>query len=176
MVVVTRGNPEPPLKNAYPIKIFLAGGISGCHDWQSNVIMLLERDISEEPVLVYNPRMKEFRNSRTEAERQIRWEYERLEAMDIFTMYFAASETSVGPICLYELGRYICRMQARFPADWQRRIVIDVEAGYSRELDVLEHVFWATGGQVCVNTRANENSHAEKIKWAVHWLTETNEN
>lgn len=40
-------------------------------------------------------------------------------------MYFCESE-SVQPICMYELGRNLIRMQQRFP-DFYNRIIIGVE-------------------------------------------------
>jgi hypothetical protein len=150
-----------------PVKVFLAGGITGCENWQKTVIDILEKDLPDD-VLIYNPRREEFdTESRISARAQIEWEFRHLEEMDIFTMFFAASNTSVGPICLYELGRYIPRMQMRFPTDWQNRIVIGIEAGYSRQLDVIEQVDLATGLQVCPVFNFTPEMHAERIKQAV---------
>lgn len=170
MNVVTSG--KSVVEYGDPIRIFLAGGITDCVDWQSTVVSLFESDkyFNDKNVILYNPRRANWdmsMNSKSTTRKQIQWEFERLEKMDIFSMFFAASETSVGPICLYELGRYVCRMQARFPTDWQLRIVVDIENGYLWENDVSEQLYWATGGQIWANTRATEYSHAEKIKWAV---------
>lgn len=170
MQVVTSG--KMGVEYGDPIRVFLAGGITDCADWQSTVVSSFEadKDFKDKNIILYNPRRENWNmsmNSKTEAQRQIEWEFKRLEKMDIFSMYFAASQTSVGPICLYELGRYVCRMQMRFPQDWQLRIIVDIESGYLRENDVLEQLYWATGGQICANTRATEYSHADKIKWAV---------
>ena len=58
-----------------------------------------------------------------------------LEQCDIFSMYFCAGESDQ-PICMYELGRNICRMQMRFPMNWDVRFVVTVEEGYKRAKDV----------------------------------------
>ena len=175
MNVVTSG--KSVVEYGDPIRIFLAGGITDCADWQSTVVSSFEadKDFKDKNIILYNPRRENWNmsmNSKAEAQRQIEWEFKRLEKMDIFSMYFAASQTSVGPICLYELGRYVCRMQMRFPQDWQLRIVVDIENGYLRENDVIEQLYWATRGQVCANTRVSEYTHAARIKKAVKRLEE----
>lgn len=153
-----------------PVKVFLAGGITGCANWQKTVIDILEKDLPDD-VLIYNPRREEFGiKSSFSAREQINWEFRHLEEMDIFTMFFAASDTSVGPICLYELGRYIPRMQMRFPTDWQNRIIVGIEDGYSRQLDVIEQVDLATGFQVCPVYNLTSKMHAERIKQAARGM------
>ena len=93
--------------------------------------------ISEfEDITIFNPRQEHFNVSDKSASyKQISWEFERLEQMDIFSMYFC-NDDSDQPICLYELGRNIIRMQNRFPSDWEKRIIISVEDGYKRKEDV----------------------------------------
>ena len=155
-----------------PVKIFLAGGIAGCENWQSKTASILEKELPDH-VLIYNPRREKFDlNSRFAAAEQIAWEFRYLEEMDIFTMFFAASDTSVGPICLYELGRYICRMQMRFPMDWQHRIIIDIEEGYLRKQDVIQQVDLATGLQVTPIHHSTPEMHAERIKYCAKWFAQ----
>ena len=45
-------------KTSFPYKksLFLAGGITGCPDWQKEMIHLL----NDEPILIYSPRRKNF--------------------------------------------------------------------------------------------------------------------
>lgn len=122
------------LKN---IKLFLAGGITNCDDWQSKVIDELNA-FSLDDLMIFNPRRKYFDSSdKNASQKQIEWEFKYLNSMDIFTMYFANSENSVQPICLYELGRHLERMIHRFPGDWKDRIIIGIEDGYSRTQDVI---------------------------------------
>ena len=145
------------------IKIFLAGGITGCRNWQDDCLKELDYICHNKNVWVYNPRRQFFNlsdpNAATE---QIAWEFKHLEEMDIFSMYFCASETSVGPICLYELGRYLCRMQMRFPKDWMERTVISIEDGYSRLRDVCMQLELAAP-KLGVLYRASPSRHAERI-------------
>ena len=126
--------------------IFLAGGITNCKDWQKIVIEKME----DYDVVLYNPRRENFDITNPSAtEDQIKWEFDCLENCDIFTMYFCRSESDQ-PICMYELGRNIVRMQQRFPEDWFKRIIITIESGYSRESDVINQVKLATNGRVVV--------------------------
>ena len=147
--------------------VFLAGGITKCEDWQSKVIERLE----PYGITVFNPRRKNFDiSNKTEELKQIVWEFRRLEEMDIFSMYFCNSESDQ-PICMYELGRYICRMQERFPNDWEDRIVISVEEGYSRADDVFVQTKLAGLSLTNVNAGASPNSHAYRILQALDKIT-----
>lgn len=124
------------------ITLFLAGGISQCEDWQSEVIKTLQTiESTTMPALknlvIFNPRRSTFDiNNKNETVKQIHWEFDRLEHVDLFTMFFANSP-SPQPICFYELGRNIVRMQQRFPDEFDTRIFIGVQDGFSRKDDVL---------------------------------------
>lgn len=123
----------PSIEKPKYISLFLAGGITNCKEWQKVVI----RELESENVSIFNPRQEYFDITDNSASyKQILWEYERLEQMDIFSMYFC-NDNSDQPICMYELGRNIVRMQNRFPSDWQKRIIISVEDGYKRKQDVI---------------------------------------
>ena len=144
-------------------KIFLAGGITGCRNWQDRCLRYVDENLYEENIWVYNPRREHFDvNNPLSATEQIAWEFKHLEEMDIFSMYFCASETSVGPICLYELGRYLCRMQMRFPDSWIKRIAISVESEYSRRSDVLTQLNLAAPNLYVPFVSCPEE-HAEQI-------------
>ena len=152
------------------ILVFLAGGITSCSDWQSNVIHTLqELDASPESgsldnLVLFNPRRENFPiNDLSAALTQISWEFQQLEQADILSMYFANS-SSDQPICMYELGRNIARMQMRFPTDWMHRIVVSVQQGYRRESDVRIQMMLATDGAVApVGYEQGENFHAHRI-------------
>lgn len=152
--VITAPNSEKPIF----ISLFLAGGITNCKDWQNEVI----KELVYDDVSIFNPRQEHFDvSNKRSSYKQIAWEYERLEQMDIFTMYFCNSDSDQ-PICMYELGRNIVRMQNRFPNSWQERIVISVEDGYRRKEDVIIQV------QLCaplitVDCRATTKDHAQRI-------------
>lgn len=147
--------------------VFLAGGITNCPDWQKDVIEYLESLTSESEYLenltfaesdnldnlvVLNPRRENFPiNDPSAANKQIEWEFDALEKADIFSMYFCSGKSDQ-PICMYELGRNILRMQMKYPSDWEHRIIISVEEGYSRKTDVLIQTKLATDNKIKVNT------------------------
>ena len=143
--------------------VFLAGEITNCKEWQKAVIEELEfEDIS-----IFNPRQEHFDVSDKSASyKQILWEFERLEKIDIFSMYYC-NDNSDQPICMYELGRNIVRMQNRFPSDWDKRIIISVEDGYRRKADVLIQTELATQNKVFVDDNATPDLHAQYIKKAI---------
>ena len=119
--------PEKYERKSGDITVFLAGGITNCHNWQEEILKYLDTDFTPEitsKLVIFNPRRKNFHiNDPNATEQQITWEFNRLEEADIFSMYFCAGESDQ-PICMYELGRYISEMQKRFPIDWKDRIII----------------------------------------------------
>lgn len=143
--------------------VFLAGGITNCKEWQKAVIKELEFD----DVTLFNPRQEHFDISDKNASyKQILWEFERLSKMDVFSMYFC-NDNSDQPICMYELGRNIVRIQNRFPSDWEKRIIISVEDGYRRATDVLIQTELATENKIFIDDTATPDLHAQYIKRAV---------
>lgn len=140
--------PEMYEKKENDILCFLAGGITNCKEWQSDVIneikrldeesLWLKKSIAHDYTLVlFNPRRENFSvENENDITEQIEWEFYNLERADIFSMYFCGGE-SVQPICLYELGRNFVRMQQRFPNNYLDRISISIEADYKRLKDVM---------------------------------------
>lgn len=120
---------------------FLAGGITNCPDWQDEVISNLKAYDAKFPgtldrLVILNPRRKNFPIDDPNASlEQITWEFNQLQQMDIFSMYFTAGPSDQ-PICLYELGRNIKRMQDVFNEDFDKRIIISCDPGYKRAADV----------------------------------------
>lgn len=160
MRVITAPETYEPSRTDF--KVFLAGGITKCPDWQAEVIKQLGEHEYKNLVL-FNPRRDNFPiGDAAQAAAQIAWEYEMLEQCDIFSMYFCASESDQ-PICMYELGRNIVRMQMRFPIDWEKRIVIDIEDGYRRKKDVIYQTFMATGSSAFIDSNSNPQDHASNI-------------
>lgn len=154
------------VKAQFETKIFLAGGISKCPDWQSQVL----DGFKGLDITVFNPRRLEFDLSDHEASRkQIIWEFNRLEEANFFTMYFCNSESDQ-PICMYELGRNIIRFQNRFPLDWPNRIIVSVEEGYKRSNDVFIQTSLAAKGIFMHGFRVTPKSHAESIKQAIEYV------
>ena len=155
MIVVTA--PHLYIPRHDEITVFLAGGISGCRDWQKETIEHLYRFVGRDDnqVVVYNPRQENFDVSdQSAAADQITWEYQYLNQVDIFSMYFVGGD-QIQPICMYELGRYTK------PYDDPQ--VISVETDYVRKNDVIIQVALATRGLTTVNATATPYYHAKHI-------------
>lgn len=82
-------------------RLFLAGGITECPDWQAEICEMLE----DTALVLLNPRRPEFPiGDPACAEAQIRWEYMHLRMADAISFWFPAE--SLCPIVLYELGAW----------------------------------------------------------------------
>lgn len=112
--------------NLEPFKyesIFIAGGIVGCPDWQSEIVEKLKNYIG---LTLVNPRRKEFPiNDPKAAPQQIYWEYLMLREVDMILFWFP--KETVCPIALYELGTW---------STSNKRIFVGVHPDYKRRLDV----------------------------------------
>lgn len=170
MKVITA--PEKYTLKEGEVSVFLAGGITNCPNWQKEIIGYLRGFHHSNKLVVFNPRRENFPiHDSSAVYEQIHWEFQALEKMDIFSMYFCSGE-SVQPICLYELGRNLVRMQMRYPIDWKDRIVISVEDGYKRKQDVFIQTQLACDN-LLVNHQINSiltHYHAEFIMKACNKL------
>ncbi len=82
--------------------LFLAGGISNCPDWQSEIIKLMR----EYSITVLNPRRDSFDISDpTATDFQIAWEHRHLHLAEAISFWFP-KETEC-PITLFELGYWL---------------------------------------------------------------------
>jgi hypothetical protein len=108
--------------------LFLAGGITGCPDWQRQMVELLRQqdNILPPSFTVFNPRRENFPiDDPSAAHAQIEWEYEHLRIAEAVSFWFP--KETLCPIVLYELGSW---SMVRKP------IFVGVEPGYKREQDV----------------------------------------
>lgn len=146
--------------------VFLAGGITNCKEWQKAVI----RELEFEDISFFNPRQEHFDVSDKNASyNQILWEFERLEKMDIFSMYYC-NDNSDQPICMYELGRNISEIKKNYSKTWEHRIIISVEKGYKREQDVFIQTRLATNSIIKPFSWATPVFHAMAIVNNYDWL------
>lgn len=164
--------PDDNSGSNYKTNVFLAGGITYCPDWQQKVIdqLLKERCLSDTYVTIFNPRREEWKwdinSGEEESIKQIEWEAKRFKKSNIFSFYFCNS-ISPQPITLFELGRYATMAKNDFDYSWKNRIIVSVEKGYSRELDV-ETQCRLMG--IKVFTNATPESHAQAIAKAINDL------
>ena len=102
--------------------VFLAGGITDCPDWQSDVVKMLEKDT----ITIVNPRRKDFPiGDPKAAPYQIYWEYLMLREVDLISFWFP--KETICPIVLYELGAWSMS---------DKQIIVGIDHGYVRRQDV----------------------------------------
>lgn len=103
--------------------LFLAGGITGCPDWQSELAELLR----ESSLTVFNPRRANFPiHDQNAALGQITWEHRALRRADAVAFWFPCE--TLCPIVLYELGAWSMT---------DKPIFVGVHPRYERKQDVL---------------------------------------
>jgi hypothetical protein len=110
--------------------LYLAGGITGCPDWQQEIVHLLAKT----NLVLLNPRRKQFPiDDPTTAESQIRWEYNHLRVADEILFWFPYE--TLCPIALYELGAWSMTdvpMYVGVHPDYQRRLDIELQTKLTR--------------------------------------------
>jgi hypothetical protein len=111
-------NPQP-----FEQSLFLAGGISNCPDWQTELTSMLEHT----NWLIINPRRKDFDVANPNmTEEQILWEHRHLRLASAIAFWFPPQ--TLCPITLYELGTWSMTSKPLF---------IGVDPRYQRRLDVM---------------------------------------
>ena len=114
----------PNYEKTIGIKLFIAGGISNCINWQIEFCDRINNDKRiKNDIIVFNPRCKEMPEDEYA---QTLWEFERLRKSDIISFWF--SEGSVNPITLFEYGRYITS---------NKQIIIGCDPNYTRKSAVM---------------------------------------
>lgn len=110
--------------------IFLAGGITDCPDWQSDMV----EKLSQTTLTLINPRRKNFPiHDPNAAEFQIKWERDHLVKADAILFWFP-SET-LCPIVLYELGAWSMTTKPIFVGidpKYQRRQDVEIQTSLVR--------------------------------------------
>jgi len=104
------------------LSLFIAGGITGCEDWQEQFVRMLKDD----KIVLLNPRRKSFpENVPNISEQQIKWEYVHLRRADAVSFWF--TKETLCPITLFELGRQLM---------YDKPIFIGIHPDYKRKEDV----------------------------------------
>lgn len=108
------GDPRPT--------VFLAGGITGCRDWQADTPPLLP-----DGTVAFNPRRPDWPIDDPAASAgQIAWEFDHLHRADAILVWF--SHETIQPITLFELAAH---------AYTGRRIAVGADPRYPRRTDVV---------------------------------------
>jgi Nucleoside 2-deoxyribosyltransferase like len=104
--------------------VFLAGGITGCPDWQQAAVSLL----AGVDATVMNPRRPtRIAGASDIAAEQVAWECRYLSRADVVLFWFPPGP-AIQPIALYELGKI---------AAGTKPIAVGADPGYCRRLDVV---------------------------------------
>jgi hypothetical protein len=102
--------------------LFLAGGITGCADWQAELINLLK----DTDLVLLNPRRKHYPVGKVDLdEEQIKWEFEHFKKASAVSFWFPPE--TVCPITLYELGKQ---------SALGKPIFVGVHPNYTRKKDI----------------------------------------
>ena len=109
--------------------LFLAGGITECPDWQSELVEILKN----ENITLLNPRRRNFPNTPDASEKQIIWEHEHLRKATAISFWFP--KETLCPITLYELGTWSMTDKPLFIGvnpDYQRRRDVEIQTKLAR--------------------------------------------
>lgn len=102
--------------------IFIAGGITGCENWQNKLVDSLKY----EKIIIYNPRRNGMqKRDKDIKEEQITWEYNHLRKADAISFWFPGRGQC--PITLYELGAWSMT---------EKQIFVGVDKDFWRKADV----------------------------------------
>ena len=111
-------------------KVFLAGGIPNCPDWQREMVALL----ANTELALLNPRRKDFPIGDPDAAlEQIRWEHQALRLADAILFWFPCE--TICPIVLYELGAWSMTDKPIFVGvhpEYQRIQDVEIQTGLVR--------------------------------------------
>jgi Nucleoside 2-deoxyribosyltransferase like len=108
--------------NGKEVSLFLAGGITGCPDWQEDMIEKL-KDLH---LVLFNPRRASFPIEDKAVTRvQIEWEHMHLRKATAISFWFPYE--TLNPIVLYELGAWSMT---------EKKLFVGVHPGYQRRQDV----------------------------------------
>jgi len=122
--------------------LFLAGGITGCPNWQEDVVGFL-RGFGYEGTLL-NPRRADFPiGDPGAAQEQIAWEHDSLRLADEILFWFPCE--TICPIVLYELGAWSVSDRPIYVGchpDYERRQDVEIQTGLVRpEVKIVDSVY-----------------------------------
>ncbi|NJN66578.1 MAG: hypothetical protein HC884_07610 [Chloroflexaceae bacterium] len=138
--------PERYLPQEGETSLFLAGGISGCADWQNE----LARMLKDTSLVVLNPRRGNFSShDPAVAEAQIRWEHHHLRVADEIAFWFPCE--TLCPITLYELGAWTMSAKVLYIGthpDYQRRLDVVIQTRLVRPDISIVHTLADLAAQI----------------------------
>ena len=137
--------PEEYQPHPAEVSIFLAGGISGCPDWQSELADLLRNDpgLEQLPLVLLNPRRVNYPwHDPSKAREQIAWEHRHLARATAVSFWFPCE--TLAPITLFEYGKCLVGQQPLFVGvhpDYSRRLDLEIQTDLQRpQLQLVDSV------------------------------------
>lgn len=114
-------------EDTFKRRIFIAGGISGCPDWQSELEKRIRTELKfNDDVVLVNPRRNDMTEFTAEENRdQIDWESQQLACADVIWFWFPWY--TLCPITLFELGKSL---------NSSAKLIVGCHPAYQRARDV----------------------------------------
>lgn len=137
------------------MSVFLAGGITGCPDWQQEMIKFLQGT----GLTLLNPRRENFPiHDPDAAEEQITWEHRHLRKATTILFWFP--HETLCPIVLYELGAWSMSDKPLFVGvhpNYRRRQDVEIQTGLARPGVEVVYSLEELAGQVTTWARKRES-------------------
>jgi hypothetical protein len=131
-------------------KLFIAGGISNCPNWQMELVKMLYDDEKNDIRVIFNPRQYKIAPDSTtfafnlplglfedkfdptdvdKLKEQVQWEYKKLREADVISFWFP--KETICPMTLFELGVWISQSKTRIfvgiDPEYQRKDVVEMQ-------------------------------------------------
>ena len=127
--------------------IFLAGGITGCPNWQQEMKQMLK----DTDLILLNPRRANFPiHDPNAANEQITWEHKHLSKAGAILFWFA--KETIQPIVLYELGAWSMTDKTIFVGvhpEYPRRQDVEIQTSLVRPNVKIVYSLQALSQQIC---------------------------
>jgi len=115
------------------VTVFLAGGITSCHNWQMETIELFSKIWPKNNLAIFNPRRKVWDDTINNKE-QIEWEFHRIKKTDIVAFWFPPE--TLCPITLFEYGKFLGQA-SKHSSVFDQMLVVGCHPDYKRKEDVI---------------------------------------
>lgn len=114
------------------LSLFLAGGITGTHNWQKDFI----EKVKDLEITIINPRRsKDFDwNDKNVSSEQIKWEHKFIRKANLVLFWFPPE--TLCPIALFELGATL----ERWKFNRKQVLFIGCDKDYQRKFDIIEQL------------------------------------
>ncbi len=114
--------------------IFLAGGISGCPDWQTSAVAML--DDLDDSFVVVNPRRGSFDvGDESMSVVQVAWEHAWLHRVKAILFWFPCE--TLCPISLFELG---AALERNWNSHDRQLLFVGTHPNYVKRFDVVKQI------------------------------------